>query len=77
MSFTHWYDEPPYRVARYDSPLFDYDIPAIIQAVREEERKETTVRTENGADVCNNCDNDYGLDHANFCPHCGLRINWE
>lgn len=80
MSFTHWYDEPPFRNPRYDSPLFDYDIPAIIREVEKRgETKKAKIETSEGIESewsCGNCQNE--LSHTeidgSYCLWCGAEF---
>lgn len=89
MNETNWWDKRPYRTcgypAEHDCFCEDatYDIPAIVQAVREEERKETTARFETASEsmariyTCGNCLSKQIRKKYLFCPHCGLKIKWE
>lgn len=86
MNETNWWDKKPFsKNIEYSNGFTSrvYDIPAIIQAVREEERKETTARFDTASEsmariyTCGNCLSKQIRKKHLFCPHCGLKIRYE
>jgi hypothetical protein len=89
---NEWWKEEPFleRVAcistalhQYECncPIFAYNIPAIIEEVKR--REKTMVKDIGRGELfarwfkCSSCDSDEIIEDANFCHHCGLKINWK
>ena len=88
MTPNEWWKEEPYATTIKDPYcLVDhtiYNIEAIIEEIKRRERGETKVRQTVpmiNLFTCLNCEAG-GKKHQfcsgfNFCPHCGLKINWK
>lgn len=84
---NEWWKEEPYceiesHGTRDDEYFIEvYDIPAIIEEVKRREIGETTViLNDMGHYACASCKHWFhGTNQRlfNFCPHCGLKINWQ